>query len=124
VQQLDPSYEKVPLIVPPSLSKGSQQAVLQTVWTAAHHELSEAESVVVIGYSLPPTDEFFRYLLALGLLAASPLKQFLVVNPDNKEEAFRTQYHKLLGPGLQERLNFLENGMFPRCLPELWAKLS
>lgn len=122
--QPDGSVNRVPLIVPPSLSKGAEQAVLQRVWTAAQHELSEAETVVVIGYSLPPTDEFFRYLLALGLLEASPLKQFLVVNPDNKDEIFRAQYRKLLGAGLQERLNFLDNGTFPGCLADLWAKLS
>lgn len=120
VQQLEPSYEKVPLILPPSLSKGSQQVALKRVWTAAHRELSEAETAVVIGYSLPPTDEFFRYLLALGLLEASPLKQFLVVNPDNGDEIFRDRYQKLLGPGLKERLVFSKEGTFQRCLEEVW----
>jgi hypothetical protein len=36
------------------------------VWRTAAQHLSEAEHIFIIGYSLPETDQFFRYLYGLG----------------------------------------------------------
>ena len=70
--------------------------------------LSEAEHIIVIGYSLPDTDQFFRYLYALGTVGATRLKRFWIVNPDKTiEERFST----LLGPLAQQRIR-VDNVMF------------
>jgi hypothetical protein len=42
----------------------------------------EAQEIIVIGYSLPETDFFFRNLFALGTVGRKFIRRFAVVNPD------------------------------------------
>ncbi len=100
-----------PLIVPPTWNKGEHSAALKSVWTAAAKELSDAENIVVCGYSLPATDSFFRYLYALGTFGKTTLKKFLVCDPqqvdavDSADQRFRA----LLGPGAMGRYEYIRN---------------
>ena len=73
----------MPLIVPPTWNKTDNVEIVG-VWNQAIKELSEAQNIIIIGYSLPKTDLFFQYLLALGTLNIQRLKRFWVVdtNPD------------------------------------------
>ena len=54
----------------------------------------------VVGFSLPPTDAFFRDLLALGLAGSTRLTLFEVVNPDPDVGA---KFVALLGPDVRHR---------------------
>jgi NAD-dependent SIR2 family protein deacetylase len=88
------------VIVPPTWNKAAGHHEIGTVWQRAVKHLSEARNIVVIGYSLPPSDEFFRYLYALGTVSATRLERFVLVNPDKDAgERFRD----LLGRGVQHR---------------------
>jgi hypothetical protein len=71
-----------PFIAPPTWNKTQYHTQLQTVWRAAANELCNAENIIICGDSLPETDQFFRYLYALGSVGGSGLKKFWVVNPD------------------------------------------
>ena len=71
-----------PLIIPPSWNKADYHHALSDVWASAADHLSGAESIFVIGYSLPHTDSFFRHLFALGSVGDSPLRRLVVFNPD------------------------------------------
>jgi len=87
-----------PLIAPPTWSKTEYYKILSPVWANAAKELSDAENIFVIGYSLPESDSFFRYLYALGTVGTNLLKRFWVFDPDetgNVEKRFR----ELLGHG-------------------------
>jgi hypothetical protein len=55
-----------PVIVPPTWNKTQYHKEIGGVWTEAAKHLSEAENIFIIGYSLPDTDQFFRYLYSLG----------------------------------------------------------
>jgi len=90
-----------PLIVPPTWNKTQHYAGIKNVWSVAAHQLSEAENIVIIGYSLPATDHFFRYLFALGAVGATRLKRFVVVNPD---PYIVKRFEPLLGPVARDRL--------------------
>ena len=61
-----------PVIVPPTWNKSDHHLSLSQVWARAAKEMGEAESIFVIGYSLPPSDAFFRYLYALGTVGRAP----------------------------------------------------
>ena len=74
--------ETEPIIVPPLFNKSDHHLKLQNVWQKASKELAEADSIVVIGYSLRESDYFFKYLYALGTISDTRLKRFIVVNPD------------------------------------------
>lgn len=96
---------ELPFIVPPSWNKADSHHQIASVWGRAAQELSEADSIYIIGYSLPDTDSFFRQLYALGTVGDSLLKRFWVYNPDSsREEVFRA----MLGPGARERFKFFK----------------
>lgn len=71
---------KVPLLVPPTWRKPMGGSLL-AVWDAAVAALRTARNVVIIGYSMPRTDQHFKYLLAAGLKGNISLRQILFVNP-------------------------------------------
>jgi hypothetical protein len=95
--------EVLPVIVPPSWNKADSHKSVAQVWKRAAIELSEAEYIYVVGYSLPETDSFFRQLFALGTVGDNLLRGFDVYNPDlSREDSFR----KILGPGARSRFKF------------------
>jgi hypothetical protein len=97
-----------PVLVPPTWNKSQHHRNLSDVWARSASELSEAENIFIIGYSLPETDAFFRYLYALGTVGVNPLKRVWVFNPDNSgmvEQRFRS----LMGPAASARFRYFQN---------------
>ena len=99
----------IPEIVAPTWSKSISNGSLASVWRRAVQSLREAFQLVVIGYSMPPTDTFFQYLLTLGLKDNPSLHRVIVVNPDGSE-SFRDRYSRVFSRSLADRgkLVFLE----------------
>lgn len=54
----------------------------------------------MIGFSIPPTDTHFKYLLSAGLRDNISLRQVLFINPD---ETIRQSVNKIFRPELEER---------------------
>lgn len=73
--------EAAPYLVPPTDSKGPYRERIQPVWTAAARELSQASSIAIVGYSLPPTDAFFRNFFGVGSISTTPLQRLWVIDP-------------------------------------------
>jgi NAD-dependent SIR2 family protein deacetylase len=84
-----------PYIVPPTWSKGQHHEKIAVVWRRAARMLSEAENIVVIGYSWPPSDEFFHQLFALGSVGRTFLRRFWIFDPNAEIER---RYTRMLGP--------------------------
>jgi hypothetical protein len=99
---------KYPFVVPPTWNKSSHYETLAPVWRAAAHELSEAEHILVIGYSLPESDVFFRYMYALGTVGR-PLKQIWVCDPDDTGKV-KERFKALLGPAALGRFQYKHEG--------------
>lgn len=65
-------YERVrtlklaPLLVPPTWQKNAAEALLR-VWDGAVRAIAQATRIVLIGFSIPPADQHFKYLLSVGL---------------------------------------------------------
>jgi len=99
-----------PIIIPPTWSKAIENSPLIKVWETAVEEIKNAFQLIVIGYSMPPTDTFFQYLLTLGLFSNAKLHRVVVVNKDNSED-LKGRYKKVFSRSLQERgqLKFLNN---------------
>ncbi len=91
-----------PYIVPPTWSKRVEKSPVVPVWKRAVKEVSEAAQLVIIGYSLPPTDTFFQYLLALGAWNNKGLRRVVVVNNDDSED-FRNRYRNVLSGSFSEQ---------------------
>ena len=92
-----PSYERLreqaytPILTPPTWQK-TFSGYLSAVRDAVVAELRTATRIVIIGYSMPPTDQHFRFLLSAGLQDNISLRKVLFVNPALKDPA----YEKLL----------------------------
>jgi hypothetical protein len=104
-----------PVIVPPTWNKGNVHTGLSSVWRAAASHLAEAENVFIIGYSLPDTDEFFRYFYALGTVGDTVLNTFSVV--DKNKQVFE-KFKKILGPTAHACFVPIED-TFERALPRI-----
>ena len=86
-----------PVIVPPTWNKTQYHHEIAPVWQNAARHLSEAENIIVIGYSLPDTDQFFRYLFALGTVGETLVRRVLVFDPD-QSDGIEQRYKQLLAP--------------------------
>ena len=97
--------EPEPLIIPPTWNKteANYNIGIRKVWNQAAKELSEAENIFIIGYSLPETDYFFKYLFALGTEGKNIIKKMWVFNPDLEVEK---KFKNLLGIGVIKRFKF------------------
>jgi hypothetical protein len=94
------------VLVPPTWNKAETHRALSHVWQRAAGVLSEAENIFVMGYSMPETDAFFRYLYALGTVGQTLLKRFWVFDPD-KSGAVKQRFAALLGPGAKARFDYI-----------------
>lgn len=118
------------MLVPPSWGKTEYQNLLQPIWRQAVLELQKATRICIIGYSLPESDAYFKYLLTLGLSENHGLYQFLVVDllqpaqpsahwfqPEQPSKAqpksLYERYQELLEHLFQERrFTFCSQGLF------------
>lgn len=91
------------LLIPPTWNKSFVQPQINNVWRRAARELGSAKNIVVAGYSLPETDSFVRYLLALGLSGDLIVERFLVFDPNLE---VRARFEGSLGLATKQRFTF------------------
>lgn len=86
-----------PVLVPPTWHKGWDLGhPVSAVWEAAVDALRTATRIIIIGYSVPPTDLHFKYLLATGFQDNALLGDIFFVNPDLKEDGPRKEMENRL----------------------------
>jgi len=68
------------LLVPPSWDKSEYSGIMRPVWSKAVNAIKSATRICVIGYSMPETDAFFKFLLALGLAENDRQYKLIVVD--------------------------------------------
>ncbi len=94
-----------PLLIPPSWDKSEYHSTMRPVWAKAFAELKAATRICIIGYSMPQSDMFFKYLLTLALSQNHGLSRLVVI--DNKAQAgpppLRERYDQLLDPVFHKR---------------------
>lgn len=104
----DPSktYHEVgkPLLVPPTWNKANPQGPIQTAWSRAWEELLVARHLAFVGYSLPDSDLFFRYLLASALARNTILQTVKVLDPS---EVVLERYKSFFSEALRNQHKFI-----------------
>jgi hypothetical protein len=95
-----------PVIVPPTWNKNQYHGQLSNVWNGAANELNSADNIIIIGFSIPETDSFFKYLLGLGLMNGNRIRQIVVINKDDSAE-IKARYNNLFGYGIYSRLQYV-----------------
>lgn len=86
---------------------------MSSIWQKAAQVLSEAELIFIIGYSMPETDVFFKYLYSLGIDSPVYLNKIVVINPNGSLEKV---YKSLMG-------NFTDHKKF-QFIPGLFNQYS
>jgi hypothetical protein len=107
-------YEKYGrvLLIPPTWRKIFDEQLVH-IWEGAVEALNNATRIIVVGFSMPPTDSHFKYLIAAGLQRNISLRKFLFVNPGLAESKrieraklrknlFSILRHELEGRGVVE----------------------
>lgn len=90
------------MLIPPTWSKRVKDHPISNVWKEAMEEIQSAFQIVIIGYSMPQTDTFLNYLLALALGENSNLHRVVVVNSDETED-FKIRYKQVFSRSLDSR---------------------
>lgn len=72
---------RLPIIVPPTWNKTSNKQML-SVWKLSYSLLSQSNKIIFIGYSLPETDLYVKYLLICGIKECYNLNKIIVICPD------------------------------------------
>jgi len=95
-----------PVLVPPTWNKTEHHGELFRVWSQAAIELAGAENIFIIGYSMPESDLFFRYLFALGTAGETRLQRLWIFNPDLNGDV-KQRADKIKGRGIERRYKFI-----------------
>lgn len=99
----------LPLLVPPSWDKTGHRDILAPVWAEAVKELKNARRICVIGYSMPKSDAYFKYLLTLALAENDRLSELIVVDSGR---TVHDRWKEFLEPMFMERrLDFHPEGL-------------
>jgi hypothetical protein len=111
-----------PFIIPPTWDKSIYHQELSKIWSQAALDLSTANNIYIIGYSLPVTDNFFRYLYALGSEGTELIQRLWVFNPDEKN--VKTRFEEFIGIGIKDRFMFkpINFQQTVNCLREIYEK--
>ncbi|MGH7780837.1 MAG: SIR2 family protein [Candidatus Binataceae bacterium] len=89
------NLSRAPFLVPPTWRK-PLSSFLATVWDSAVAALRTATRVIVLGYSVPSTDQHVKYLLAAGLQDNISLRKVFFVNPALAKEETKKQLDERL----------------------------
>ena len=121
---IDYNVKLDPFIIPPTWDKSIYHQELSTVWSQAALDLSIAENIYIIGYSLPITDSFFRYLYAMGSEGVKIIQRFWVFNPDKAN--VKPRFEEFIGTGIKDRFKFLPITFHQAvsCLNKIYQKFD
>lgn len=93
------------LIIPPTWNKTSNEKI-KGAWQLAHQLLTETNRIVFIGYSLPQTDSYIKYLLINAIKENENLKRIEVINPDDNQKSTQKRYYSFFDQNLEKKQMF------------------
>jgi|WetSurMetagenome_2_1015567.scaffolds.fasta_scaffold12295_2 hypothetical protein len=94
----------IPELIPPTWRKVFD-GNLEGVWNDAIDAIKIATRIVIVGFSVPETDNHFKYLLAAGLQSNISLRDIVFVNPDGSQE-FKERISNLFTTPQSSRVSF------------------
>ncbi|MGH9968454.1 MAG: SIR2 family protein [Pyrinomonadaceae bacterium] len=100
---------KHPYLLPPTWRKVFAGA-LGSVWTHALDAISEASRIIVIGSSMPKTDQYFKYLLAGGLRDNISLRDVIFVTLGDYT-ALQENVSQIFQPNLTGKIHWEPHGV-------------
>ncbi len=103
-----------PYLLPPSWRKMFVNAQT-TVWDAALEAITEATRIIIIGFSMPPSDQHFKYLMAAGLRDNISLRDVIFLSKDDGSGVVAKTLHEnvsqIFHPIFCKKINWEMNGV-------------
>ena len=72
-------------IIPPEFLKAIEREPFQTLWKRAASALKSAETIAMVGFSFPPTDQLVEAMFRMALEENKRLKRLIIVNPSKHD---------------------------------------
>ena len=99
------SLSGYPLIVPPTGEKQRLQSLIKPVWREAAKVLKSAEVLVIIGYSFPINDQFFKNFFSLSTIGKGDLEKLIVIDPSQEST---NNFLRLLSPDMKDHFEHIK----------------
>jgi hypothetical protein len=93
--KLHGSAENSSSVIAPTWNKGGKDHI-KSAWRHAHSALADANHVRIVGYSLPITDTYIKYLLKSAILSSANLKSLDVLCLDNSKHETKERYRSFI----------------------------
>jgi hypothetical protein len=109
-EKRDLGFKGLPLI-PPTWRKGAgPKTIFHHLVSQAIQHLQTASRIVIIGYSMPETDQYFRYILAQGLRTPE-LPHIQVWAGQNSRPHIEARLNKLFGARGRQQWEYKDTGL-------------
>ena len=96
---------EIPAIIAPSPFKAWASQTSQNTWQSVYRAVRHAKSIKIIGYSLPPEDQFARFVLRRAFRNAASEKRRARVQVINPDSSILDRFERIAGPAFDVRLN-------------------
>lgn len=83
-------------IIPPTWNKVLKDKIIKNAWKTAYLKLKEANYIRFIGYSLPTTDSYIKYLLKSSIIHSKHLKKLDVICLDNQDNSVKKRFEEFI----------------------------
>jgi hypothetical protein len=96
--KLHGSVDNPGTIIPPTWNKSINKNIFNT-WKLAYKILNEANYIRILGYSLPITDNYIKYLLKTSIIQSNhldKLKRIDVLCKDDKYNTIKSRYDNFI----------------------------
>jgi hypothetical protein len=107
-----------------SYRKALDFPMFQKSWFSAERLLRNAKNWIFIGYSLPPADFEFKYLLKRVQLSRRDPPEFAVVSGGDLSSVAYHHYQRFFGRRIQENKNFFGHGLDKHALAHISGLLA
>jgi hypothetical protein len=110
--KLHGSIEEKKTIIAPTWNKADIKKEIKGAWEIAYKALSEANHIRILGYSLPITDAYVKYLLRSAVIKSSYLKSLDVICLDSNnivksrfDEFIKFKYYRYANANISDYLS-------------------
>ena len=83
-------------IIPPTWNKVLIDQIIKQTWELAYIKLMEANHIRIIGYSLPITDSYIKYLLKSCVIHTKHMKKIDIICLDDSENSVHKRYNAFI----------------------------
>jgi hypothetical protein len=92
-------------IIPPEYVKTLDQENLRSLWTKAASALKSAQSLALVGFSFPRTDQLVDSMFRISLAENTSLSKIIIVNPSQMD---RARIRQICAPALSRKVRLVQ----------------